>query len=206
MPLLCYSSLGPADTQRSSAFTVQTFPCFSFANLNFAMPKQIMSNQRLYRSHHFDTETRLNNATAYPVLATPLPIFSQQRPNITCPCHSVTPLRFAIPQRFFAVQILCASSHSWSLPLLCPAMLCYSETVLYFSGTVRFFALPAQCFPPAFRHHTELSHYSSFPSQRYSSPCLRYSNHRLYSRNKTKPLLLFSMLFPCGTVLFNSNA
>jgi hypothetical protein len=167
-------------TSPCSAFTVQTFPCFSFANLNFAMPKQIMSNQRLCRSQLYDTETPRFSTIAYPVLT--------------------------IPQRFFAVQILCTSSHHWSLPLLCPAMLCYSETVLYFSGTVRFFALPAQCFSPAFRHHTELSHYSSFPSQRYSSPCLRYSNHRLYSRNKTKPLLLFSMLFPCGTVLFNSNA
>ena len=140
-----------------------------------------MSNQRLYRSHHFDAETRLNNAIAYLVLAMPLPIFSQQRPRISYPNISVTPLRFAIPQRFFAVQILCASSHSWSLPLLCPAILCYSPTVLYFSGTVRFFALPAQFFPTAFRHHAELS-------QRYSSPCLYTSNHCLYSRNKTKPI------------------
>ena len=63
----------------------------SKANHVKSQPVQIISAHCLCRSQLCDTLTCLSISIAYPVLA--------------------------IPQRFFAVQILCTTSHHWSLPL-----------------------------------------------------------------------------------------
>ena len=89
---LCVS---PLDHALAAQCRYTAFLCLYSANFSLlclrlsspcnAMPKQIMSNQRLYRSHHFDTETRLNNAIAYPVLTMPSHFLSEHFRNTSLP-------------------------------------------------------------------------------------------------------------------------
>ena len=98
LPLQCklflaFPSLRNSDPFRHTAqlYSANAHQFISKANHVKSQPVQIISAHCLCRSQLCDTLTCLSISIAYPVLA--------------------------IPQRFFAVQILCTTSHHWSLPL-----------------------------------------------------------------------------------------
>lgn len=178
----------------SLLFLCESELCNAKTNHVKSTPLQVASLRRRNSSEQCHSISCPHNALANLFPATPehdlsLPFLNGSSLNFAIPLHYVTSLVIAIALSGYALLFPYGTGPFHDFAMLYPSARCHSGTVRFFALPQQFHANPAQCFSPALRHHTELSHYSSFPSQRYSSPCLRYSNHRLYSRNKTKPLL-----------------
>lgn len=83
-----------------------------------------MSNQRLYRSHHFDTETRLNNAIAYPVLTMPSHFLSEH-------FRSTSPLLHSTALRHITSHYHCSVRLCFAIPKPCYTFPAQYDSLLF---------------------------------------------------------------------------